>query len=518
MKNLNNSTHRSVKLIPFLLVSCVAACSIAVFFFIPRLGGNPTHWKGYHPLLVDSEAELEPILDTLSANGLESVSSHNTYVHISRFYSTEQVSVARVGERLDVADPRLDPYIRGLLGFFTAAHRGDVWHVIYLHATKGPFYTWLRIRRALVPLGVSYLVPERIGLWLALSPPIFVLYVYFLSGRLHGKKRNHFVLSIPFFILAVRGGAFGFASAILILPGWLSFSVLILEQITQFLYWKSIRLRLRGVVKPAVFLFVGVVLSYFLSIFSLEPHQLRTAITWAVVTALAAIILDGSLVGIARILQEHRLFLPIRVLSGSIWGGARTDGLTHSSLLIPFIVLPAVIGAFGFSITEGIPRPVPIKDTQLVKWKDVQTLHLFRESTELPDISDYLTHRAFQEGLMYSQSWEFPVLDHTIAIADYQEHDGRILAVQEDAVAYNDEWFEKMIADASLGGITRMLVEQQSAAYVERSPPRSGLALVQQIALAFFILTPFIFVSGNLTANNIYGMRNLLLRRKRQTA
>jgi hypothetical protein len=87
-------------------------------------------------------------------------------------------------------------------------------------------------------------------------------------------------------------------------------------------------------------------------------------------------------------------------------------------------------------------------------------------------------------------------------------------------IRYDARWFERIMEDAGRGGVTSLLVAQGSPVSVDLPAPGTGGDVLPfaPIIYTVFLLSPLLIVRANLTTQYFYGMRNLLLRRKHQTA
>ncbi len=220
--------------------------------------------------------------------------------------------------------------------------------------------------------------------------------------------------------------------------------------------------------------------------------------------------------------NEHRLFQSLKLLTGTSIG-ARNRGFEwrdpfRTLALIVLIVVPALVLSFRLGFGMEIAEPVRIDSATAFTRTDLEHLSRHSESGSLPDLSDYVTHRAYQDALLYTQEWTFPTEGSGVTIPRYYEDEGRIVMIDTAVLSLDSHWFDAVMTDASEGGVGSLLLAQARPSAVGVSRPGKRIGLLRQLASAVFFLSPLLLIRFNLTSHYIYGMRNLLLRRKRQTA
>ncbi len=107
------------------LLACLLPAILPVDWFHSRL------WKGYYAVFLPSETAL-------SARG-SLVSRQAATVRFNTFAGMAGVRVAELPSRLDPADPRLDPFLRGVDRYFRAP--GGEW--VYARSNRGPLFAGL---------------------------------------------------------------------------------------------------------------------------------------------------------------------------------------------------------------------------------------------------------------------------------------------------------------------------------------------------------------------------------------
>ena len=138
----------------------------------------------------------------------------------------------------------------------------------------------------------------------------------------------------------------------------------------------------------------------------------------------------------------------------------------------------------------------------------------------LPGFADYLTHRAYQDSLLYGREWKHPAQESAVTLRSYSDDNGRVVSREDPVISFDSQWFGGVIADAEIDGLGGMLLGQGGDVVVSRrsSDGHSGQRALNLAAVAALITVPLAYLMPSLTTYYFYGMRNLSLRRKRQTA
>jgi hypothetical protein len=178
-----------------------------------------------------------------------------------------------------------------------------------------------------------------------------------------------------------------------------------------------------------------------------------------------------------------------------------------------------------------VPAPVFLPAAQSLSATSVEQMHtLWSESSgfpaegvRLPDISDYLTHRAFQEGFLYGRSYRFPLLDERVGISSYSSGSGEAVERQfQEVIVFSEAWFDDLLARENPAGMVGLWLRQGTpvgSALVKQdllSFNRASLARHLIICLVFGL--PMVFLNNRLTPQLLYGIKSLTLRRKQQAA
>ena len=143
-----------------LAFSALAIVFFAISFFVSTNEKKLTIWTGYHVLLVESRAPEIEIIELLESSGISSLISESTQpLLISNFSSLIRISLREADKRLIEDDPRKDSYIDSLRSWFAAWIDGVPYRIFYLKKGITPLPTMYRDR--LQERGFSFLEPSK---------------------------------------------------------------------------------------------------------------------------------------------------------------------------------------------------------------------------------------------------------------------------------------------------------------------------------------------------------------------
>lgn len=401
------------KLIAFAL-GAVALCSLALCLAPSASGGEL--WPGRRILLVAKEVPDSAVRSLLSGAGIKNVICESTQEFAFSDYSKLiNLSLAEARSRLVASsgskDPRCDAYLEGLPSWFHAQLQFKEYRIYYIGRSLASRPA--RLQKLLSAYKGSFLLPEsgRAGqsaldyLGLALTLCLFLVLV-FMKRR--GRLFRVFLLA-PWPLLALRGGPA--ASAALLWEAALAAALPRLESLFDECRLSSGSRLGQGL--RSAFLESWPLLATAFGFFALESSVLPSVL----------LSLAGSFFGLIFLLElyrgngvETRLgFVPLRIARASAQEAARASfsspwaklGLAAAclglALSLALRVLPASVGD---GAPAGLSLPQPVSPglgglRGLPGPQDAARLSASRKAGFLPDLSDYLVHRAREESLFY---------------------------------------------------------------------------------------------------------------------
>lgn len=473
-------------LVPVALI--VAGAGLGASVADRLLQGSP--WEAFTVVMLPSVEDEAVAVQRLDRAGFDVLSYETTVVAIEDFAGGTQVPVARIGERFDAADPRLDPFVRALPGLFRVGSDGDTTSLIYLRHAGSPVDVWWSLRAVLAGIpyrvvGWDVLLPLAAGVATLLIP---------LPALIRIRRRR-----------AAAGAAAGAvalwvasAGPVAIVPGvllTLSFAFLVQQSYTL---EREVLVHRRGA--------------------AIEPEQVP-ALVFAALSVLVAVVVPAPLVptvlliGILLLLwgmvvlfharrvlrSEHRLFAPRRILRTAV----SFPGLIPSLVLTVLIVVAVAITP-GLTASDAPVVPVPehlpvgqrsVQDRDSVVGL-IEGLRSVPPEEEPLSTAGFLAHRWYQDTLVYGGQYRLPDLDTPLTIQRLRRDGGRLVAYDDEVARFSDEWIVAQFTDVP-GSVYRLFVLETGAfrlvrtAAVSVAPPEPfeavralALLVVPLLALA----------------------------------
>jgi len=521
-------------------------------------------WKGYYTLGVEGSVSLRKLKDMLNINNTwQVISEESSSIKFFNFNSFENTSISRLRSRLDPLDPRFDPYMKGLRGYFHTQYKKKSFNLIYIKNNLHPFSFYLSASRTLKGLGADWFIAEinilrQIFISFLFGVFVFLTLLYAMHSRdfvllpnfLNAKKQNlpkfiahrNFPLSydrrlryvksfqytfiagsIPWFFVLMTGSYRTFTASAFIYFGWLLLNREFLSQLKVYLNYGKHHLDFENLKKRGLFLLISLISAVLLLLFPDFSFSRLLPIFLALFATLSLALHSVALFIYRRNRQEHRLFIRVPLVSEE-----RLNERKGILTWVPPLIFAAVfLGPFVFSagifFREGsIPKPVSFPDIKDFSWASLERLAIHEDRKELPNLSDYLIHRAFQEGFLYNREYTFPSREEKILLSTFNRVGDRIVSSAVEVKRFNQEWFDEVISEAYQGGITRLLMDQGvpvGTVYkpVDKVPiPRFFLLLHGLFCIVIF--SPYILKHNHLTVRALYGMKGFVSGRKSQPA
>lgn len=463
------------------------AATLLVWLVAPRLYLPQRPFEPYVTVLTDVDHE-EAAARLVEAGADDVITPATSGVAVSRFSHVETVSLRDAVERLDPLDPRRDPWIERLRDYFHVGGRNAVYA-----AFEAPLARADRtVRRALGPNSrVAEWSPFRTGGALALFAAVCAV----AATAYRGRRAIVGVIATPFLPAVVTAGLAGAAAAgtLVLLFAWC------VEEIVR--YRDSggrdrdvpvgiVRVRLA--VTAAVFVLSLVYLGRLSGALRVLPLVLAAA--GAAAGVAAALVRAGR-----RADPEHRPFVPVSIIARSSSQLVGRSWMRLALLALPLLlVVPPLLDAVVPGGAGARPVAEPVAGGEL-GYEALRSLWHAEQRRSLPDLADYLAHRAFQEGLVYGRSYGFPEPGEPVELTRFREQpDGSYSSYRESVLVFDQAWVAHALETAP-AGIARMLVGLGAAAGVVLSPSDtiySGYSqFLQHLAYVVLVLAPFLLAA-----------------------
>ena len=218
--------------------------------------------------------------------------------------------------------------------------------------------------------------------------------------------------------------------------------------------------------------------------------------------------------------QAHRPFRALPILRRLRPRGSGLAPAVTLHLILAFIVLSSYpLLRLGSAVCGNDAATIRMQSIGYdeLSWRSLQALSLYSSPSGIPNLADYLTHRAYQESLIFGRPYVLPEPGERILISSYQVDpgSGRISKTARVVKQFKESWLSATLEAAPQGSVARLLADQGIAGILEIAPAaipagRYGVSVLMIILFLLQFLVPRYF---NLTASVLYATRSLTLRR-----
>ncbi len=410
-------------------------------------------WKGFYTLLVAQPADDGAIASRLAASRIDALGASTAEVRFTDFSGPARVSVAHLGERFDPLDPRLDPYMRGLGGYF----RASGWVIAYARAAESLPIFRLRVAGAL--RGLRWEIADADGFRETACLLLLLLCAAGLIARARLKPGLLVAGLAPWLPIAATGSLGALLPAAFLYLAW----ALLAEEALP---------AIEGALEGDGFE---------------RPLSVRSAAATACALAVAADVGSGGLLlPLAEALfadlllcacllafraarsgaRDHRLFVPVEVLRpGALRSAPGIEAAVFAGLLACFMAFPIVL-ARDRPADVAIPIARAYPDPSGLTWSALARLARLKRSGDLPDLSDYLAHRSYQDSLASGRAYGFPRKNEQVVIPTFRREGLKIERTSRVAERFDTAWFRR--AMRARDGIVPLLKAERMPATVAR--------------------------------------------------
>ena len=514
------------------------AAGVLLILILPSHSSSNTTWRGYFTIVAGDNVADSVVTRALEKAGLSGViSASNATVSFTDFSGIKKVTIADIPERFDPVDPRLDPYMKRVSALFTTVVNGQAMQILYVPVsgvgTHLPGLGVLRVNsvahRALDPLHITWYLLEWNGLRRVLFIVSFLVFCALLLIRTRHFRVSVLLGALPWVSGAFAGGYGSFAASCLLVFAWaylLEEGVPAIERSSVKLHSVSDESMLRQTDRfysrelgaRFAFFLVAVVVAAVLDYDGVSRMVARVLPGVLATAALAGLV--ARYVQWTRSSREHESFIPLRILPHSM---TRTLRGSYSrlvpSLLFVLVFPPLVMLILPGDAQVYVPRPVPVAGITSLSWNDLGRLWERHAPSTLPDLSDYITHRAYQDAYLFNRPYEFPHPGQIVTIPEFTLGGLNMSEHPKVMMTFTDSWFKDQMHG---GGVPALLRSQGRAMMVERQP--SGLVyadyavLLRHTAIVLLVFFPFILSFVRMSMRIRFGLRDTFIRKRRLVA
>jgi len=459
----------------------------------------------------------------------------------------EKVTLTRVADRLDETDPRFDGYMKELPGYFKAEKWGIKYQVLYLRSKMSPVTLYSLLALVIERHGIKFRMLEYDPHTTILYVALFLLFSLFLF--MLRAPAGYLILSLlgllPWLLNILTGNFLDLISFYLIFPFQLIFLGQLFRLLKSNLTFSGLnpsvkRAAFRSVVLSFTLLVTAFVLANLLVILPVpDSSTFSTFSTFSTCSTinrnLSALVLNILAYPFLYLLLNwrakyirHFVFEPLPILSRSMVG--RKFSISRGVWLFPLLLIISVSLPLAFLEKQlhGFSHPAPLLTAftfEKISWKSLQHLQLTPAASDLPDLSDFIAHSAFQQGFFFGREYIFPSPGERLYISQYfleengEENGGRPIGKRLKIVRqYKTSWLFETLSGLPANSIAAMLAAQERAVQVVRSS--EAVRLLQQtpwwkIPLFILFFSSFLIIwHFYLTPSPLYGTRIFVFRKE----
>jgi hypothetical protein len=493
------------------LGAAVLALSIGAAWLtgLPGIADRPARvWRGYDTLLVRSDvAESGGMQKVVNALGPGVVSDGTATVSFWDFTGVQGVAVSLIDTRIDPSDPRHDRVMDMLPRYFhTSSGQGGRWSIAYIPSRRAAALDYLKVVAVLgFPIRGDWRMAEFDAVELLVAIAGLLALAALLAFPFGKEGRTRLLIAgagallwVPFLF---PGGVARIALALLLHASWF-------QVVEVFIDLRGSNEKLLRAARDPMIRFIAAA-GVGLVLFPTSGFSAAALAGFAGPAAASVLLLIALALFWGRAPRRPRRrkkFDPVPIVK-SVSAAARPG---QAGFLLVFLVVLAV-AAINLSRNAPVPTPVTVSGVHDYSWESLARLSGQKKAARLPDMSDLVTHEAFQQTIAFGRSWKLPGRDERVYMREFSMN-GRAGPIVEGfrmVKVFDSSWLESVTRRFAPGSIEGMLISQGGPVAVAFR--RQVGALLRDVPLAVLVLFVFSawFVRDRRTAPL---MKNVLVR------
>ena len=415
-------------------------------------------WRAVDLIAISTDYDIAEIHHSLAEAGLEPLDVTNATVRIEDFNGQTPVTVSELETRFDVADPRMDPFVRKVKDLFVSPGDGEAYHLLYLPREKSAGLQARMVREALgdIPFFMDGLRPAGGVVGGAVAFGVLLLVVVL--------SRRRAVLSLGIALLGAAYVTFH-GPTVLIRAVITAIGALYLVRHSgdierEWLTHGSGFVLLQDHRRVMVFALVGVVVSVLTVVVELPGRAAVAALAYVLyLTALAglyALTLTISRIRYRR--RDHRLFSPRPILDKP-WRRRRSVPEVFPGLSVSMVLLVVAVsglylyengglnrfpGQDGSGLFVPVPEHLPFEPGPITAPAAGMELLTMISSADVEgtplSVAGFVAHRRYQSSLLFDGVFAPPRPGETVRLQRFRRDDGRIESWEEEQLRFDGEW------------------------------------------------------------------------------
>ncbi len=476
-------------------------------FFSP--GGRV--WKRYYTVIFRGDGNKKLLIERLRKYGYlgDVASVYTSPVMFYDFSGFKWVVIDKLDRYLDREDPRYDNYLKNARNFFVAFSQKGIYEILYFPSNERPLLAYLKLRKL-------FRGTDILWYFLDFSPIISFLSILFFLGfsffivkgwkypRTVNSSGRYFISLgvIPWVLVMFDGDIIVTGFAFVLFPIYVSLSTKVCESVDGYLHFdRKIDRKRKNEWMGELSFFMGVLLFVFIFLIMVKERFFSILpVLWVLGFDLMLVGLMVSVVWGERFIYSHDVFRPVRILGDFFIG--EQEGHERKFLLFAvgvFLVFGggmfAVKGYYGNFI---IPQPRKFYVQKgLSKWQQFDSLWKTNRELKIPNVADYIAHRAYQETLQFKyadieekmrKDW-FPVENSTLCLREfyYDRYKNKIFGRKIVVKHFDENWLKGILLEIKNNSFEKIIERQGKITTVDYFPMKK-LPYWKWYSLEFIVL------------------------------
>ncbi len=473
-------------------------------------------WKGYYQLVYPQGNSGEKTVELLKKNGFTGIISKDSEkVTVFSFSGRREIPLSGIPDYFVPVDPLYDHYLKTLGRYFTGTYGTKKVQVLYLPADASPLSTYMRLHSVLKTAGIwwkfiNFVPIRKVFLFLILFAGEFLIF------KLADDKRMFWISLVSWMVPFMFGGFLSTAAS-------LGFQFLWIMLFNRFIPFYSAYVNYRTVDRTeGLKIIVEGILYFIVSSGMLIVMRGAFPLVDIVLPQIVQLFGTAALFGYIFFQQgfrTHKLFSPVVIKER--WKCFKINEVYAVGLFfILFLIAPFVywISFTGKNLT--VAEPYAVVGKAALSYQTLQELNAVRGDSTLPDLSDYLSHRAFLDSFMYGGSFALPPKGSSVSLSVFRTSEGFALRENSTIKLFTDSWYKRIMGSVSKSTIPGMLLKQGAplgVRYINGNRISQGEGNLRKYYLFFtFLMFPFLFWAGIGFTFPDGKIKRLFIRRRRQ--
>jgi len=513
MKLLNNKLIT----VSFIIFTVFLYFLLSVYIKISPGYVNSSMWKGFYTLVLSEDAPVRSIVSDLQKiGGWDVLSEYNSEVTVFNYNKNSSIPVYKLKDFYVEGDSLYDPFLQKLPLLFVGKSLTENYHIVYVNSTMESKLFLGKITKIMESYSEDWFLPD-----IQIQHQIIVFIIFFLSIfalLLWHKDLWPLLLTglFPWVQFLFGTGVSGLIVSILFI---ISLELLGIQLYPSFKQYLNLGIFYPLDKKKLSISIIILLISFIYAIVNLHAVSIVISFFIAVFVHLLAVICYLFLLAYKRRLQQHRIFFPVKIKFHR-HKLKRKDLYIFSLLVLFMLFTPLIQQEDKFNNNIILPVPLKLEGINDFSILSMEILNSHSISSELPNLSDYISHLMFLTTYPYGFEYSFPQPDTKITVPQFTKNGNTVLEKNISIFMFTDSWYQSIINENLSLDVVRLFLSQDSPVLVSYKSG-SGMVSTGKIKhnhywFSIIFLFAFVLFFSDMSRINVYFVKEFLLRRKRQ--